>query len=148
MPTLPLASLVQTRLSELRTELAIEPSQRSAWDRYAQSVLRLLDDITRLDDTTLPANTTAPQRLARVADVARNRLTATEDVVDAALALYKDLNATQRLVADQRLAEVAMPMFGARPVGGAAARSDRAGAPRRDEFDFQSEQTMGSQLTR
>ena len=148
MATLPLSSVVQSRLSELRNELALEPQQRPAWDLYAQTVTRLLDDITRSDETTMPTDATAPQRLARVADLASNRLTATEDVVDAGMALYKVLNDTQRLVADKRLAEVAMPMFGARPVGAPATRGDRAGVPRREEFEVQSEQTVGGRVSR
>ena len=109
---LPLASIVETRLAELRSELAvIESSQRPAWDRYFQCVLRLLDDITRVNDTTLPSEMSAPQRLEQVADVARNRLTATEDMVDAGKALYTVLTPVQRAVADRRMADVAMPMF-------------------------------------
>lgn len=122
---LPLGSVVQTRLVELRTALAIESSQRSAWDRYSQCVLRLLDDIRRVDETTLPSEMTGPQRLEHVADLARNRLTATEDLVEAGNALYALLTPPQRAVADRRMADVAMPMFGARRPGEASARGDR-----------------------
>jgi hypothetical protein len=126
--SLPLASIVQTRLAELRNELAIESSQSPAWDRYFQCVLRLLDDITGVNDTTLPSEMTAPQRLEQVADLARNRLTATEDMVDSGKALYSVLTPAQRAVADRRMADVAMPMFGARPPGGPSAR-DRGRPP-------------------
>jgi hypothetical protein len=122
----PLASIVQTQLAEFRGELAIEPSQRPAWDRYSQSVLQLLGDITRVNETTRTSDTTAPQRLEQLADLARNRLTATEDLVDAGKALYGVLTPAQRVVADHRMADVARPMFGARPTGGPAVPGDRA----------------------
>ncbi|MEO6564404.1 MAG: Spy/CpxP family protein refolding chaperone [Casimicrobiaceae bacterium] len=48
--------------------------------------------------------TTAPQRLDALADGARNRLTAVEDIVDAVKALYALLTPEQRNVADRRLA--------------------------------------------
>ena len=48
--------------------------------------------------------TTAPKRLDALADVARNRLTAIEDIADAGKALYAALTPEQRTLADRRLA--------------------------------------------
>jgi hypothetical protein len=115
MQFMPLSSIVPTELAELRAQLAIEPSQRPAWDRYSQSVLQLLDDIMRVSETVVPGDMTALQRLEQLADLARNRLTATEDLVDAGKALYVVLTPGQRAVADRRMADVVRPLFGARP---------------------------------
>ena len=63
----------------------------------------MLED-RRRDARTMSVETTARQRLEVLADGARNRLTAVEDVVDAGKALYAVLTPEQRLVADRRLA--------------------------------------------
>lgn len=63
----------------------------------------MLED-RRRDARTMSVETTARQRLEVLADGARNRLTAVEDVVDAGKALYAVLTPEQRLVADRSLA--------------------------------------------
>lgn len=126
---LPMASLVQSRLAELRSDLLLSAAQMPAWDRYSQAVLRLLDDITRVGEMSVPSDLNAPQRLEQLADLARNRLTATEDVVDAGKALYATLTPPQRAIADRFMAEAARPLFGARVPGGAGAAGDRGGPP-------------------
>ena len=72
---------------------------------------------------TVATEATAPQRLDAIADSARNRLTAVEDVVDAGKALYAMLSAEQRVVADRRLA---LPLA---TLAGTETRADDRGAP-------------------
>jgi len=98
-----LNELVAVRMSQLEEDLRLQPPQAAAWSRFRESVQRLQDDRRRTARTT-PAEATAPQRLDAIADGARNRLAAVEDVVDAAKALYAQLSPDQRSVADRRLA--------------------------------------------
>lgn len=98
-----IAELVGVRLSQLEEDLRLAPAQWPAWNAYRSAVLRMLDDQRRA--IGMPAATaTAPQRLDALADLARNRLTAAEEIVDAGKALYAILVAEQREVADRRLA--------------------------------------------
>jgi hypothetical protein len=52
------------------------------------------------------------RRLDRAADVARDRLTAVEDIVDSAKGLLKTLTPEQRTMADPRLANLIGMSFG------------------------------------
>ncbi len=103
VPAQNLAEIVALRMSQLEEDLRLQPGQMPAWNAYQERVQRLLEDRRR---TVREANTgtTAPQRLDALADGARNRLTAVEDVVDAGKALYATLTGEQRNVADRRLA--------------------------------------------
>ncbi len=70
----------------------------------ADLVLRLLDDIRRSERTITASgiDATAPKRLDALADTARNRLTAIEDIVDAGKALYGSLTPAQHRPAWRR----------------------------------------------
>lgn len=116
-----LHELVAVRMSQLEEDLRLQPPQAAAWSRWRESVQRLLDDRRRTARTT-PAEATAPQRLDAIADGARNRLAAVEDVVDAAKALYAQLSPEQRSVADRRLALPLSTLAGTDP------RADERGA--------------------
>ncbi|MEP7327784.1 MAG: Spy/CpxP family protein refolding chaperone [Betaproteobacteria bacterium] len=133
-----IVELVAVRMSQLEEDLQLQPKQMPAWTLYRERVQRLLDDRRRLARTSA-TEPTAPQRLDALADGARNRLAAIEDVVDAGKALYALLTPEQRSVADRRLA---LPLatlagpdtrgderggIGGRPAGGPAA----SGAPPR-----------------
>jgi plasmid replication initiation protein len=62
----------------------------------------MLEDMRR--GTRVSASeTTAPKRLDALADMARNRLTAVEDIVDAGKSLYASLTPAQKEIADRRL---------------------------------------------
>lgn len=124
-------SRVDARLAELRTLIRPTKEQQPAWDRYSLAVYRLAGDVARSQDTPLPADATGPQRLERVADVARNRLTAIEDVVDAGKALYATLTPEQRAAADARIGNEVLPLLGGGGDGGPRGPSDRR-APRSD----------------
>ncbi len=98
-----LAELVKMRISQLEEDLNLRPGQLPAWIAYRDRVLRMLEDQRR--SLRGAANeTTAPRRLDALADMARNRLAAAEEIVDAGKALYAVLSVTQREVADRRLA--------------------------------------------
>jgi hypothetical protein len=125
---------VRFRLELLQEDLKLVPAQRAAWAAYSDRVLKLLDDVTR-PRSTRPDERPAPQQLEQLADTARNRLTAIEDIVDAGKALYAVLNAEQKALADVRLVIVARPLLeGTTPAAAPAGRppsGDADGAPDR-----------------
>jgi hypothetical protein len=94
-------------LEELREDLKLQPPQQAAWDAYADKVRELSLDIAR-DRSRAQEQAKAPalKQLDHTVDVARNRLTALEDIAAAASTLYKELSPEQRSIADPRLATV------------------------------------------
>lgn len=97
------AELVNMRVAQLEEDLNLVPGQLPLWNAYRDRVIRMLDD-QRRGMRVSAAETTAPKRLDALADIARNRLAAVEDIVDAGKALYAVLTPAQREVADRRLA--------------------------------------------
>jgi hypothetical protein len=118
--------IVVLRLTTLEEDLKLSPAQRPAWNAYSNRVTRLLSDTTRTGEMTLTGDLTGPQRLDRLADVARNRLTAIEDIVEAGKELYAVLTPEQRAIADNRLATTVLPIVS----GGAAVSGARGSPPR------------------
>ena len=123
---LTLQSAVQYRLELLEEDLRVRPEQQKAWLNYRDRVLRLAEDAQRTARTALGGDMPAPQRLDRLSDVARDRLTAIEDIVDAGKQLYAVLTPGQQSVADRRLAVPVMALAGVEP-NSAAARAGAAG---------------------
>ncbi|HTQ00208.1 MAG TPA: Spy/CpxP family protein refolding chaperone [Casimicrobiaceae bacterium] len=95
--------LVNIRLSQLEEDLNLTQPQLPVWNTYKTRVLQLLDD-TKRGARVSASEATAPKRLDALADMARNRLTAVEDIVDAGKALYAVLTPEQKGIADRRLA--------------------------------------------
>lgn len=108
-------STVQFRLELLEEDLRLLPEQRSAWQSYRERVLKLAEDAQRAARTALGGDLSAPQRLDRLADIARDRLTAIEDIVDAGKHLYATLTPAQQIVADRRMAVPLMSLAGVEP---------------------------------
>ena len=98
-----LPELVNIRLSQLEEDLQFTTSQMPLWKNYRTRVVDMLED-TKRGPRVSASETTAPKRLDALADMARNRLTAVEDIVDAGKALYASLTPAQKEVADRRLA--------------------------------------------
>jgi hypothetical protein len=98
-----LPELVNIRMSQLEEDLQITAQQMPQWKAYRTRVMDMLEDIKR-GPRVSASETTAPKRLDALADMARNRLTAVEDVVDAGKALYAVLSPAQKEIADRRLA--------------------------------------------
>jgi hypothetical protein len=121
-----LQSSVQYRLELLEEDLRVRPEQQNAWRNYRDRVLKLSEDTQRSARTALGGDLSAPQRLDRLSDIARDRLTAIEDIVDAGKQLYATLTPEQQAVADRRLAAPAMALAGVEP-NSAAARAGTGG---------------------
>jgi len=101
------ADLVTMWMGQLEEDLNLRPDQRGAWKVYRDRVMQMLDDqrrAARAATAYSAIETSAPKRLDALADAARNRLTAVEDIVDAGKALYASLTPEQRTLADRRLA--------------------------------------------
>jgi hypothetical protein len=130
-PTVPmtLQSAVLYRLELLEEDLRIRPEQQKAWLNYRDRVLRLADDTQRSARTALTGDMSAPQRLDRLGDIARDRLPAIEDIVDAGKQLYAVLAPGQQGVADRRLAVPVMALVGVEPNSATARTGTPAKAP-------------------
>ena len=115
-----LQSTVKYRLELLEEDLRIRPEQQKAWLNYRDRVLKLAEDAQRTARTALTGDMSAPQRLDRLGDIARDRLTAVEDIVDAGKQLYAVLTPGQQGVADRRLAVPAMALVGGEPSSSAS----------------------------
>jgi LTXXQ motif family protein len=98
-----LPELVNIRMSQLEEDLQLTTTQMPLWKTYRSRVMDMLED-TKRGPRISASETTAPKRFDALADMARNRLTAVEDIVDAGKALYASLTPAQKEVADRRLA--------------------------------------------
>lgn len=94
--------LVSLRISQLEEDLNLTPPQLPAWNAYKERLTRMLDD-QRRGARVSASETTAPKQLDGLADIARNRLTAVEEIVDAGKALYAVLTPEQKVIADRKL---------------------------------------------
>ena len=102
-----MVELVTMRMGQLEEDLNLRPDQLGPWKVYRDRVMQMLEDqrrAMRAASAYTASETSAPKRLDALADAARNRLTAVEDIVDAGKALYASLTPEQRTLADRRLA--------------------------------------------
>ncbi len=91
-------------LAELQEDLKLTADQQAAWDAYAR-MEALASDLARERGRTKEVmQMQVLQRLDHAVDVARDRLTAVEDIAAAAKKLYAGLTPEQRSVANPRLA--------------------------------------------
>ncbi|MFO1396802.1 MAG: Spy/CpxP family protein refolding chaperone [Burkholderiales bacterium] len=117
--------LVSLRISQLEEDLNLTPPQLPAWNTYKERLTRMLDD-QRRGARVSASETTAPKQLDGLADIARNRLTAVEDIVDAGKALYAVLTPEQKVIADRKLVLPLATMTG-NDAGTDVRRTPRAG---------------------
>lgn len=106
---------LEIALEELHEDLKLGPGQEAAWQTYARQVRALAGDIARQTGARQStAQMTLLQRIDGTVDVARDRLTAVEDIAQSAKALYAMLAPEQKAAADPRLANlVSMTLAGA-----------------------------------
>jgi len=119
-------AIVQYRLDQLEDDLRLMPEQRRAWLAYRERVQRMAEDAQRAARAVLAEDLPAPKRLDRMADIARDRLTAIEDIGDAGKTLYATLTPAQQSVADRRLAVPVTALLSVEPTASAI----RLGPPR------------------
>lgn len=88
-------------LRETMQALSLSPRQKVIWDDYQESVSKLISDQLRPENQII--RKTAIQQINAKVDTVRNRLTAMEDIVDKANALYETLDNNQKSIADRLL---------------------------------------------
>jgi len=133
----PRIDLFEATIHELREDLKLSPAQRPAWDAYESRVRALAADLKRARAAHAKESErqeTAPQRIDRLVDIARDRLAALEDIADAANALYAGFTPEQKAIADARLASV-VPNAEESAERGAPAADMREGARERRARD-------------
>jgi hypothetical protein len=95
--------LVNERLDQLPAELQLDATGMALFTQYEKRMRKLMGDVVRKASTAKTVPASAIKRLEEQMDDARNRLTAWEDVTEAAQKLYEALSPAQREVADKRL---------------------------------------------
>jgi hypothetical protein len=99
---------VDERLYLFEEDLRLTREQRPLWDRYADAVRAGAKDVERdRVRSELREKTPVLQRIDRLVDASRNRLTVLEDVALASKTLYGSLSPAQRDICDPRLATIA-----------------------------------------
>ena len=114
-PTPPL----EVTLHEFHEDLKLAAAQEPLFERYAEAIRALADDLAR-ERSRSAAETQAALavRIDRNVDMMRNRLAAVEDIAAAAKALYGSLSAEQQTLADPRLATLMLLPLGPKPPAG------------------------------
>jgi parvulin-like peptidyl-prolyl isomerase len=97
---------IEVTLHEFHEDLKLSAGQEPAWDAYVERIRALMSDIARENVQSAKAQTGVLQRVDRIVDVARDRLTAVEDIAISAKSLYARLTPAQQQAADPRLANV------------------------------------------
>ena len=109
----PQAGLLDVTLHEFHEDLKLSAAQEPAWEAYAERLKALARDVRRERTHGSRVQGTLLQRLDRTVDLARNRLTAVEDIALAAKSLYAMLTEEQQKIADPRLANIiSLPLTG------------------------------------
>ena len=101
------------QLSSAHMALKLTPEQAPAWQVYENKVVDLLDDLAR--GGSVPGGNALKQIDARI-DIVRNRLTALEDISDAAKKLYAVLTEEQKSTADRMLAASLPTLYSGAPL--------------------------------
>jgi hypothetical protein len=117
---------IEDRLGMLEEDLHLTPGQQAAWQATEEKIIAYAADIGREQSRGLPGDATlnSIQQIDHTVDVARNRLTALEDIASAARTLYATLTAQQKSIFDPRLANIVSAL--ANPArGGGPARPKR-----------------------
>jgi hypothetical protein len=114
---------IEDRLGMLEEDLHLAPDQRAAWQACADKVTAYATDIGREQTRGAPgaASLNSLQQINHAVDIARNRLTALEDIAAAARTLYGTLTAQQKSIVDPRLANIVSSL--ANPVRDGATRA-------------------------
>ena len=112
----PRVNQIEVTLHEFHEDLKLTDAQEPAWEIYVAKLRALANDVAR-ESRSRPAQLDLVQRIDRIVDSARNRLTAFEDIAQSAKSLYSGLTPEQQKMADPRLANlIAMPLAARSPL--------------------------------
>ena len=110
----PRVNTLEVTAHELHEDLKLTPQQEPLWDAYLEKIRALGNDIARERRPLGSAVGNVSQQIDRIVDTARNRLTALEDIAQAAKDLYAKLSPEQQPAASPRLANLmTMPLAAA-----------------------------------
>ena len=129
------AADLQMNITRLREDLKLTKAQQILFDAYVDKITTLGDDIQRSQVTlrsTMNVALASPQQFGQMIDLARNRLTAIEDIAEAGTILFESLSAEQKAIANRRLAALVTPLLAGGPMvgmGDPGLSSKRVGAP-------------------
>ncbi len=104
----PRVNTLEVTAHELHEDLKLTPVQEPLWESYLDKVRALGNDIARERRPLGSAGGNVTQQIDRIVDTARNRLTALEDIAQAAKDLYARLTPEQQPAASPRLANLMM----------------------------------------
>jgi hypothetical protein len=113
---------VRLQLTNVRSGLKLTPEQASVWEVYENKVVSLLEDLSR--GLGQPQGGNALKQIDSRVDVVRNRLTAMEDIADAANKLYASLSDEQKAMADRTLAGTLPALYTGTPARAALRRGE------------------------
>jgi LTXXQ motif family protein len=116
---------VRLQLTNVRSALKLTPEQAAVWQAYENKVVSLLEDVAR--GVSQPQGGNALKQLDLRIDVVRNRLTAMEDIAEAAGKLYASLSDEQKAMADRTLAGTLPALYTGTPARAALRRGDGEG---------------------
>jgi len=112
----PQVNQIEVTIHEFHEDLKLTDAQEPAWETYVEKLRALARDVAR-ESRSRPAQLDLLQRIDRIVDSARNRLTALEDIAQSAKSLYAGLTPEQQKTADPRLANIiAMPLAARSPM--------------------------------
>lgn len=107
----PRINALELTAHELHEDLKLTPQQEPLWDAYLDKIRALGNDIARERRPLGSGAGNVNQQIDRIVDIARNRLTALEDIAQAAKDLYAKLTPEQQPAANPRLANLmTMPL--------------------------------------
>jgi hypothetical protein len=104
--------MIQVQLDQFEDELKLTKEQQPEWNRYAERVAKLMDEVARMRQPGAAASGSAVEQLDALAATARSRVVAIEGIVDAGRRLYPSLTPEQKGIADRRLARIVGPALG------------------------------------
>ncbi len=125
-----LTGQAQVVLDKMAEELRIGAHQQKAWDAYSKKVLGYAEDLARARFSARDmqdGGTTAPQQFERLTEIANNRMTAVEEIVESGRALYATLGSDQRPIADKVLVLLPLRLVSRSLVGTGTDDSPAAG---------------------
>ena len=107
----PRVNMLEVTAHELHEDLKLTPQQEPLWEAYLDKIRALGNDLARERRPLGSAAGNVAQQIDRIVDTARNRLTALEDIGQAAKDLYAKLTPEQQPAANPRLANLmSMPL--------------------------------------
>lgn len=112
------AARVEQRLTQMKSQLKITPQQEPLWQAYAEKMKAEAGaGMKAMRDKAQDQAATAPERMAQMMNMMRERMTAMESMSDTFKRLYDSMSAEQKAIADK-----AGPFGGQGPMGGRPGR--------------------------